>query len=102
MFDAHDYGYSFTSDDPDGGTVYFGIWWPFWEKHGHPLCIAVQRESSPQSLLDAFAKYHSGVEFKHADDPHWYLVAGYGLDPDCSELIGKVSKDIEDLLRRRA
>ena len=98
------YGYDFTSDDPDGGTVYFGIWWPFWEKHGYPLCTAIS-QNSPQFLLDAFAKYHSGVEFKDESDDQWYLVAGYGLDPDdldCSELIGKVSKDIEDLLQRRA
>ena len=103
------FGYNVTSDDPDGGTVYFGIWWPFWEKHAHPLCIAVQRENSPQSLLDAFDKYQSGgVDFEDKEDEsdgRWYLVAGYDLrpdDPDGSELIGRVSKDIEDLLRRRA
>ena len=107
--DAWNFGYNVTSDDPDGGTVYFGIWWQFWEKYAHPLCIAVQREESPQSLLAAFAKYQSGgVEFEDEEDEsdgRWYLVAGYGLDADdldCSKLIGKVCKDIEDLLRVRA
>ena len=104
------FGYDFTSEsdsdgtDTEGGTVYFGIWWPFWEEHGYPLCIAIS-QNSPQSLLDAFAKYHSGVEFKDESDGHCYLVAGYGLDPedqDCSMLIGQVTKNIEDLLRGRA
>lgn len=102
-----DYGYDFRCDDPDGGLVYFGIWWSFWEKHGYPLCIAVSQENSPQSLLDAFekldafAKHHSGVEFKDEYDGQGYLVAGYGLDPNCSEMIGRIAKDIADLLPRR-
>lgn len=92
------YGYRFF-DDPDGEFVYFGIWWEFWEEHGYPLCIAILQERSPPSRLDAFAEHHNGVTCVDPEG-HW-LVAGYGLDRDCRQLIGKVAKDVEDLLRGR-
>ena len=91
--ESPDYGYEFSFQKKE---VWFGIWWEYWAKEGSPLCVAISKKdhsSSKQSEIDF-------IDFND-DDGEW-LVVGYNLpepDKDCSELIAKIAKDIEALLR---
>ena len=100
--DSSGYGYNF-SDPEKKKFVWFGIWWEYWAEKGFPLCVAISKKNHSSSILNAFKK-QSGikfVDFTDEEDEEW-LIVGYELpdpDKDCSKLIAKIVKDIEDLLQ---
>ena len=91
-----DYGYAYYFISSEKVYFYFGIWWQLWAEHGLPLCVAISNENNQS--IQAFRKQY-GTRVLLFEK---WLVVGYNLpEPctDCSELIGDIVKDIENLLR---
>ena len=99
--DYSGYGYKF-SDPEKKKSVWFGIWWEYWAKKDFPLCVAIRKKDHSPEILNAFKKqFEINVDFTDDEDGEW-LVVGYKSpepDKDCSELITKIVKDIEDFLQ---
>ena len=106
--DSSGHGYNFSSSNKKK-SIWFGIWWEYWEEEGFPLCIAILKEYHSPQMLNAFKKRSEKfVDFKDCKNREW-LVAEYNLpesdkkspepNTDCSKLINDIATDIENLLQ---
>ena len=75
-------------------VLFLGVWMGYWQDHGCPLCIGVNKERWKPAVIARFQQMFPQHDLYPPQDAHPYLVRG--IDPQL--LMGNAVRDVSDWL----
>lgn len=96
---GEEYGIYIKRREDKANALYFGVWYPFWEKHGFPLCYGVNIDAWSKDIVNKFTTAHKDRSIDFDGFRIAYIDKGILSDEKCSEkIITLIKQELEMLL----
>jgi len=97
IWGSDQYGVNFINRDGKA-ILWFGIWYPFWEKHLKPLCFGFDVKNSPENIINKFKELYTNKTINYEFEGENLILSWVNKDDLSGDCLGYITKEIEWLL----